>query len=644
MARRAIDRRGFLKGAATAGLATGALWVPRQAGARAGTLLLSIEPEATAGTTLESVIVRADRPGYARLLDGPPEPTIVRDDLATPSPGRSDRRRPLAAIIHLTDIHLIDAQSPVRVEFLDHLGDPFTSAFRPQETLTVHVAASMLERLSRLPVGPITGRPFDCAVSTGDNVDNQQTNEARWFVDLLDGAEVTPDSGDHSRYEGVQDGDPRYWNPEEGATGRWTDELGFPAYPGLLDAARRPVRSPGLAVPWYSTYGNHDGLVQGVLPVTPALAELYVDRYKLVDLPEGMGGGAFIGSVAGAEPAELRSRFDSGDYPYREVTPDEGRAVITPAEWIRLHLESPATPGPAGHGYTEDHLELPSLHYEFEIAPGVTGISLDTGGYSSGSIGETQMQWIEEVLAARHSRYFDESGTEIRTGNDDQLVVLFSHFNHRSMTRPMVDPERPDERRVLGPEFVEFVHRWPNVVAWVNGHHHVNEVQPMPDPAGRTGGFWDINTASHVDHPQHARLVELVDNDDGTLSIFCTMVDHAAPAATDPDDRTFLGLASIARELAANDPQSRARDAAGRPEDRNVELVITAPFDLKAAGIGDAPSGERASGAAASDSESESDDLPVLAGVAAGVAAVGVAGAVALRRRRAQVASGDGPG
>src|SRR5690606_12066102 len=150
-------------------------------------------------------------------------------------------------------------------------------------------------------------------------------------------------------------------------------------------------------------------------------------------------------------PDEVAARFESGEFPAREVTPDEGRRPISGREWVQLHLDSPATPGPVGHGYTEDHLEAPALYYEFPIAPGVVGISLDTGGYYSGSIGEDQMAWLEERLIAHSSRYADASGSMTTTGNDDQLIVVFSHFNHRSMEQVMVDPARPDERRALGP-------------------------------------------------------------------------------------------------------------------------------------------------------------------------------------------------
>lgn len=148
------------------------------------------------------------------------------------------------------------------------------------------------------------------------------------------------------------------------------------------------------------------------------------------------------------------------------------------------------------------------------------------------------------------------------------------------MTAPMTDPAHPGERRVLGDEVVALLHRYPNTIAWVNGHHHVNEVTPMPDPRGLGGGFWDINTASHIDYPEHARLIEVVDNADGTLSIFSTMIEHAAGPTTDPDDLSVLGLASISRELAANDPQSDLAARLGQPDDLNVELVLVAPFDL----------------------------------------------------------------
>ena len=78
------------------------------------------------------------------------------------------------------------------------------------------------------------------------------------------------------------------------------------------------------------------------------------------------------------------------------------------------------------------------------------------------------------------------------------------------------------------------------MIAWVNGHTHRNQMWAHK-AAGGDGGFWEINTASHIDFPQQSRLIELVDNQDGSLSIFTTMLDHAGtvgPRSADVDGRT----------------------------------------------------------------------------------------------------------
>ncbi len=94
-------------------------------------------------------------------------------------------------------------------------------------------------------------------------------------------------------------------------------------------------------------------------------------------------------------------------------------------------------------------------------------------------------------------------------------------------------------------------------------------------PSG--GGFWEITTASHIDWPQQVRAIEIADNGDGTLSIFGTMVDSAAPAAWNGSLGTTLQLAALSRELAANDPQVTAEAHRGEATDRNVELLLPVP-------------------------------------------------------------------
>jgi len=627
-----LDRRSFLR---NIGLATAAVW--------GGPRLLStftILPAGAAaspnGTTLVQTVVPAGTSAgtaYTKMTYGPGWPTVVRSELATAQAGREERRVALASIVHLTDIHVIDAQSPARVEFLDRYNDPpggesmpFSSAFRPQETLTAQVSESMVRRVNEIGAGPITGRAYDCAVCTGDNIDNQQRNEMEWHMTLLNGGTVVPNSGDPSKYEGVQDNDtlsydPHYWHPETVAGDNYKTFHGFPASPGMLSAAIGSFKAHGLKTRWFTVYGNHDGLLQGNAPDNPVFSAIAVGGVKVVNLPAGMTPADFYNGIATADPSVLAALASA---PARPVTPDAKREIVSSTEWIAAHrAASAAGPGPVGHGFTSENEATGALYYTFAIAPGVTGIAMDTvnrGGYADGSIGTKQLAWLETRLAEEQTA--------------GRLVVLFSHHNLETMSNPVPDPPdipASDPERVMGPAVEAALHNHANVIAWVNGHSHVNRITPRPHPTGANQGFWEISTAAHVDWPQHARLLEVVDNKDGTISIFATLIEHVAPATpAEAAGNPVLRLASLSRELSWNDPHVNT-GAAGGPGDRNVELVLKAPpvasLSGSSGGVGVSVRGvETARG-----EEHPATGAPWSGAFGVGAALVG--GAIALRER-----------
>lgn len=52
-------------------------------------------------------------------------------------------------------------------------------------------------------------------MTTGDNTDNNSKTELDWFLKVMSGGRVTPNSGDPRRYEGVQNaGLKLYWQPD----------------------------------------------------------------------------------------------------------------------------------------------------------------------------------------------------------------------------------------------------------------------------------------------------------------------------------------------------------------------------------------------------------------------------------------------
>ncbi|MEU7639300.1 TIGR03767 family metallophosphoesterase [Streptomyces sp. NPDC039016] len=532
----------------------------------------------TRGTTLEQAARPVGTGAYKRLVAGPGWPLVVRGDLAGAGAGRDDRRTGLASFVQFTDLHLADVESPVRFEYLARFNG---SAYRPQEALTVRGASSLVERVNAVRRGPYTDLPFGSVMATGDNTDNHEQVELDWYLTVMSGGRITPSSGDPRRYEGVQNsGNAAYWNPESTLQDAYKAK-GLPQIPGFLSGATRPFTAPGLSMPWYTTVGNHDDSIEGTLPDLGLLGELYTGDRKLEGCDDAAA--ARLADALKNDPAHAATLLGSllaGGGAIRKITPDERRRPFTPAEFAKAHLDPAYTgAGPVGHGFTSDAAASGRLYYTFPLAEGVLGISLDTtnrAGWADGSLGTAQLRWLESVLQSHSSRWYDADGRPVRGSGGDSLIVLFSHHTSATMGNLLPDPYHPFEARHDGNALVALLQRYPNVVAWVNGHTHENRITPhghaVPERA-----FWEINTASHVDFPQHARIIELADNGDGTLSLFTTLIESAAPYTTDVTDTSDAGLAALYRELSYNDPYATPDAKLGTPADHNTELLLTRP-------------------------------------------------------------------
>ena len=249
-------------------------------------------------------------------------------------------------------------------------------------------------------------------------------------------------------------------------------------------------------------------------------------------------------------------------------------------------------------------------YYSFTPRPHLRFLVLDTvtdecGSEfcSEGSVDDPQFRWLERQIALAESL--------------GEFVMVFSHHTLRTIRFPTTDPteqpvhygQRIDRRggqpqNASTSETVEELYcENPHVLAHIAGHEHENFVQrhtcdgPTPPPAppapsipNGPGEFWEVSTAAHIDWPQQSRMVELVDNCDGTMSLVLTMLDHDGPpypGGARPDGTAqgqageqVLRLASIGREIAYNDYQSN-RGARGAPVDRNVILPLGEPWPYR---------------------------------------------------------------
>ena len=403
----------------------------------------------TATSTVHATLV--DRDGDGFLERGPGEP------LSGPEGGRV-----LATFGQLTDTHVRDEESPARVPFLDRIGGPLNSTFRPHEAFSTQVLDAAVRALRR-------ERP-QAVVVTGDIVDSAQENELDQALAALAGDVVEPDSGGPG-YAGVQaasNPDPFYFRPDNDA----------PRHPGALAAAQRRFRATGLGVPWYPAVGNHDVLVQGEVPAT--------DEIEAVATGDRL--------VTGIDPSFQPPTLDESEAPEAVdalLTRGElfGRAETVPADPARHHLEpaalverlaaaagvEPATPG--------------RLDYAFELGPHVRGIVLDTANRAGGSRGlvtADQVAWLRSQLAG------------------DRWTIVFAH--------------NPLEASDGGEAALAALDAAPRVAAVVAGNRHRNTIE-------RRDGYWLIGTSSLADFPQQARMFRLREASGGAV-LETWMVDH----------------------------------------------------------------------------------------------------------------------
>jgi hypothetical protein len=586
-----------------------------------------------------------DHNAFYGLRFGPGEPYRTRE-LNPGSPiaqsGRDQRRRSLIYFGQLTDFQLADEESPARVEFLDPTADQdpngfAESAWRPQEALHPQMNDLAIHQINAFAgASPVTQgdgsrAQMSLALTTGDSADNQQKNEVQQVVRLLEGGTLDPNSGssnpaDYANcppgtpgpseaplYTGVQDyndyiegPDPDFYDPDHprGAFRNW------PRYPGLMDRAEVPFQAEGLAVPSYVALGNHDGLVQGNAAANRGFEDVATGCIKPVNLSQQFS--SLQSAIAGITPAFLQGLLASDPNKTELVPPDPQRQFVSTAQYKALH-EPPFASQADGHGfgYVDPAESAASngsaAYYSWSPKPGFRFIGLNTVGEggivndhsSDGNIDDPQFRWLESELQKATAR--------------DELIVLFGHHAINSLNNKEPDEAAPACTGTDGhghdqnpgcdvdPRLSTPIHlglpsdrnpgdttetvsdlllRYPHVIAFVAGHSHVNQVLPYSNPDG--SGFWNIKTAAEADWPAQSRLLEIMNNEDGTLSIFGTAIDHAAalqaPAAgTSAGGFSVSQMASLNRLFAYNDPQKGGGSGEGTLDDRNVELLVPDP-------------------------------------------------------------------
>ncbi|WP_223916455.1 TIGR03767 family metallophosphoesterase [Arthrobacter sp. NicSoilC12] len=592
-----LSRRDAIRWAATAAIGTTVLALSESTGVlppdAPGTL--PAKPDlAVPLTTLDATAtfgpLRVQNLPYRRLSWGPAARPVLREELSTRKSTLDTHRKALATFGHLTDAHVLDAANPGRLTFLWQYYDfsdkfPSSTRFRPQDLFTVHVLDATIRKLNAVRRGPICKRSLDCLVTTGDLTNAYAVSELSAAIGVFEGRRVTSHPG--GGYQGVQDDGPApldlsksIWHPEPETSllppDDWKTLHGYPTVPGLLEAAVEPIAAEGAKFPWYIGFGNHDESGRSfVSPKNEFVDALRVGNRLPIRLPHGMDTSEFWNIVDGASGSERRSLIES--MRSRPVRSSTLRRPFSKAEFVNALTANAAQP------HSRSDLGGSSSiapYYTFDISPDVMGIMLNTAspdGTIRAVLDASQAEWLEDQLRRVSQSYYSAKGKLTKSDAKDRLVMLFSHHPLSSFEKG--EPSSASGAQPLNrPAVLELISRFPNVVAWMNGHIHRHRVTPHK-PKYETGGFWEITTASLIDYPQQSRIIELLDNGDGTLSIAATLVDHSSPESVIHEGpQTAPSLAALSLELSGNRPGIDRGRMLGRDIDQNVDLIVLKPF------------------------------------------------------------------
>jgi len=485
----------------------------------ASTLLGSIEPMAglpiaQPDLSLNPVFERGELAYRARnfheYVRGPAQTRLRRADLGDPAAALGTRAS-LAYFVHLSDTQLVDDESPTRLANLD---TPTASgAIRPQEGWLPYAMSAMHRTLAALQR---TQRPFQFGIIAGDCADSAQQNELNWFMNILNGQRVELDSG--------ADDDP--------VTGPGNDP-------------KDPIMPTAFPAPWYFVPGNHDLEVVGVSAVAVGNRD------------------QALGTYAGTGTRNYTRWWAE---PFRgTVVPDPTRTLLDRATIVQSLLTGPAAPGPAGHGFAVGMDVSVGANYVADVVPGLLRIlALDSSDLSGGSQGMVHQATIDQWLLPQLAR----------AEADGVLVMLASHHATTDIDRNQGQFGPVVADAVDGPAIEQLVAAHPVVIAWLVGHNHDVRIRAVRGPDAAHPGYWEIQSGSIADFPNQSRVIEVVFNGNGTLSIFGTMIDYEPTGCL---ERRFRRLALI-DYMAAWESNHRGTDA-----DRNVELVVPVPAAAMAA-------------------------------------------------------------
>ena len=399
----------------------------------------------------------------------------------------------------ITDIHITDKESPAQaIVFAPKAGKNGISCYSPLMLYSTQLFNATIQTINDIH----KQNPFDLGLSLGDMINSDQLNELRWFIDILDGKKINPDSGKKD-------------DPVAGTNNDYQDEF----------------QAAGLdhSIPWYATIGNHDHLWLGSLPMSANMSKILVGNaiMKLPNILDAtdkqyysvgtLDGSTQYGTIIGAGRIDTMTNIPT-------IAPDSLRRSLTKTALINEFSKS--TTLPAGHGFIQSNpANVFGGCYSFEPKSGLplkiivlddtqdeTDARPAEGIYGHGELNNGRYEWLMAQLQAGQAA--------------DKLMIISAHVPIGVCQGTAMD-WLPATGYSSENNLIAQLQAFPNLILWVSGHRHLNNVTAFPstDTTHPENSFWEVETKSLREFPEQFRTFDILRNSDNTISIITTNVD-----------------------------------------------------------------------------------------------------------------------
>jgi metallophosphoesterase (TIGR03768 family) len=399
----------------------------------------------------------------------------------------------------MTDIHITDEESPAQAIYFGIRNNGIISAYSPAMLYSTQMLDAAVQTVNALH----QINRFDFGISLGDVCNSAQYNELRWFLDVLDGKNINPDSG-------IKD------DPIPGSSNDYQDQF----------------QAVGLdkTIPWYSALGNHDHFWMGTNPSNEYIRQTCIssDILQMGDIftPGGFNRKDFyVGAIDGKTVyGDIICAGAVESTTPQKIPADPNRHLLSRNEWMNEFNNTSSNP--VGHGFKQAnglgcYAFEPSSNIPIKIIvldDTQRDNDADVHGYGHGTLDQERYDWLINEL---------DNGQ-----NEGKLMIIAAHIPIGVKMEGALGAfvGWSSLAAVSEANLIAKLNTYPNLLMWIAGHRHLNTVTALPSPDIINHpelGFWVVETASLREYPQQFRTFEIVRNSDNTVSIIATDVDLA---------------------------------------------------------------------------------------------------------------------